>query len=51
MAEERPIPADVSAWLAVFEAHLKDQDNEALEELANDLLDDILDDRGIERPS
>jgi hypothetical protein len=47
---EKPVPPDCLAWLVLFEASLKDPDNDDLARLAGQLLLDVLDDRGIPPP-
>jgi hypothetical protein len=42
------IPPDVLAWLVLWEASIRDRDNDQLAHVAGDLLLDILHDRGVE---
>jgi hypothetical protein len=44
---EFEIPPDVQAWLAVWEASMKDQDDDGLAAFAGELLLGILADRGL----
>jgi hypothetical protein len=47
---EWALPADILAWLTLWEAWLQDRDNDDLARLAGQLLQDVLDDRGIPPP-
>jgi hypothetical protein len=42
-----PVPDDVSAWLVLWEAWLRDRDNDELAGVAGDVLLGILRDRGV----
>lgn len=50
MAEYQPLPADAVAWLALWEASLRDPGNDELAAVAGSVLLEILADRGIDAP-